>query len=497
MNERNGGNSKKLKFPPMKLMIGRENETKKLLELYHHDQADLVAIYGRRRVGKTFLVDETFHGEYLFMHSGLFLEKENMSTKEMFHAQLNEFYTSLQIYGCKEKKAPLTWYDAFFYLEKLILEKGNGSKQVIFLDELPWLDTPSSHFLSAFEGFWNSFACRRKNLLIIVCGSAASWMENKLINAQGGLYGRVTYEIKLSPFSLKETKEFLLLQKRIPVNDYEAALAYMSVGGIPFYLNYFEPGKTVVQNVNDIFFKNSTPLRYEYDRLFSVTFTNCKLTKKIVELLFKRKLGYSREDIIKKLGLSDNGNLSKALKSLLASDFVITYRPFGLERKTTYYKLIDPFCLFYLSFAEKKTGDEDYWNSHYGKSETLAWSGLAYENLCFNHVSQIKEKLGIRGVSAEVMPWYYQDEEGKGQVDMLLKRGDNAVNLCEIKFYGGDYSAGIEDFKKASRRRENAYALLPKRFSVYSTLITTMGLVYNEYASTYQNVVTLEDLCKF
>ncbi len=477
-------------------MIGRENETKKLLEFYHHDQADLVAIYGRRRVGKTFLVDETFHGDYLFMSSGLFLEKEKMTYKEMFLSQISEFYNSLQLYGCKETKAPANWFDAFFYLEKLILEKENGSKQVIFLDELPWLDTPSSHFLSAFEGFWNEFACRRKNLLIIVCGSAASWMENKLINAQGGLYGRVTYEMKLSPFSLKESKEFLL-QKRIPITNYDAALAYMSVGGAPFYLNYFEPGKSVVQNINDIFFKKGAPLRYEYERLFSVTFTNDSLSKRIVELLFHKKLGCNREEIIKKLGLADNGNLSKVLNALLASDFVISYNPFGLERKTTYYKLIDPFCLFYLSFCEKKAGDEDYWNSHYGKSETLAWSGLAYENLCFNHVSQIKEKLGIRGVATEVMPWYCQDEEGKGQVDMLLKRGDNAVNLCEIKFYGEDYSAGISDFKKANRRKENVHALLPKRFSVYNTLITTMGLVYNEYASTYQNVVTLEDLCKF
>lgn len=476
-------------------MIRRENETKKLLELCRHEQADLVAIYGRRRVGKTFLVDQTFHGDYLFMSSGLFLDKEKMTPKEMLSAQIKEFYNALRLYGYKEGKAPETWSEAFFCLEKLILMKENGSKQVIFLDELPWVDTPSSHFLSAFEGFWNGFACRRKSLLIIVCGSAASWMENKLIHARVGLYGRVTYEMKLSPFSLKETKEFLL-QKRLPVTDYDAALAYMSVGGIPYYLNYFEPGKSVVQNINDIFFRKRAPLRYEYERLFSVTFASDSLSKRIVELLFQRKLGCSREEILKKHSLPDNGGLSKVLNALLSSDFILAYHPFGLKRKTTYYKLIDPFCLFHLSFAEKKDGDEDYWNSHYGKSETLAWSGLAYENLCFNHVSQIKEKLGIRGVATEVMPWYYQDKEGKGQVDMLLKRGDNAVNLCEIKFYSGDYPAGIEDFKKASRRKESAYSLLPKRFSVYITLITTFGLVYNEYASVYQNAVTLEDLCK-
>lgn len=474
-------------------MIGREAETLKLQELYRHDQADLAAIYGRRRVGKTFLVDETFHGNYLFMHAGLFVE--GLSSEKRFAAQLDAFYKSLRVYGCAEEKAPLTWFDAFFYLEKLILAKESGSKQVIFIDELPWLDTPSSGFLSAFEGFWNSFACRKKNLLVIVCGSAASWMENNLINAHGGLYGRVTYEIKLSPFSLGQTKEFLI-QKHIPVFDYEAAEAYMAVGGVPYYLNYFEAGKSIAQNINDIFFKKETPLRLEYARLFDVTFSNASLAKRVVELLFDRKIGCSREEIMKKLGCSDNGNLSNVLNSLLASDFVTIYTPFGLERKRRYYKLIDPYCLFYLSFVEKKGASEDYWNASFGKSEILAWSGLAFENLCFNHVRQIKEKLGIGGVGAEALPWYFEDGEGKGQVDLLLKRNDNVLNLCEIKFCGEDYSAGIEDFKKTNRRREKAYSLLPKRFSVYSTLITTFGLARNEYASTYQNVITLEDLCK-
>jgi len=475
-------------------MIGREREQEKLLELYKRCQADLVAVYGRRRVGKTFLIEETFHDEFLFMHAGLFLE--GLGDKEKLATQLDGFYKSLLLYGSDEKEAPTTWFDAFFYLEKLILKKDNGSKQVVFIDELPWLDTPSSHFLSAFEGFWNSFACGRKNLLVIVCGSAASWIENNLINAHGGLYGRVTYEIKLNPFNLKETQEFLL-QKHIPVSPYETAEAYMAVGGMPYYLNYFERGKSVAQNINDIFFKKNSPLRLEYSRLFDVTFSNASLAKRIVELLYKHKIGYSRDDIIKKLGLSDNGNLSQVLNALLASDFLASYTPFALERKRRYYKLIDPYCLFYLSFIAKKDADDNYWNNHYGKAETIIWKGLAFENVCFNHVMQIKDKLGIKGVGSEVLPWYYEEGGDKGQVDMLIKRNDNVLNICEIKFYNDDFAAGIEDFKKSNRRTKMAYSLLPKRFSVHNTLITTFGLVDNEYASTFQNVVTLKDLCKF
>ncbi len=477
-------------------MIGRQKEQEELRELYRHDQADLVAVYGRRRVGKTFLVKETFQSDFAFMHAGLCLEK-GLSPADQMKAQLDEFYKSLKLYGCNEENPPKTWSDAFFYLKKLLLEKEDGSKQVVFLDELPWLDTPGSGFLSLFGGFWNSFACLRKNLLVIVCGSAASWMENELINAQGGLYGRVSLEIKLCPFTLKEIQEFLHKERGISLSFYEAAEAYMTVGGIPYYLNYFKKGKSVAQNINDIFFKKGTPLSLEYERLFSVTFANHLLARRIVEFLYKKKMGYSREEIIKGLGCSDNGDFSKTLNALLASDLLVSYVPFGLPRKRRYYKLVDPFCLFHLTFASKKNAGEDYWISHYGKSDTNAWKGLAFENLCFNHVNQIKTKLGISAVGTEVMPWYYEDEEGKGQVDMLLKRNDNVLDLCEMKFSKDDYHADVEDFKKANRRMEKASFLLPKRFSVQSVLITTFGLSEGEYSSTYQNVVTLEDLGRF
>ncbi len=474
-------------------MIGREKEQEELRELYRHDQADLVAVYGRRRVGKTFLIKETFQNDFVFMHAGLYLE-EKLSDEDKMKAQLEEFYKSLKLYGCEEENPPKNWSDAFFYLKKLLLKKENGSKQVVFFDELPWMDTRDSLFIPIFGGFWNSFACLRKNLLVVVSGSAASWMENELINAQGGLYGRVSHEIKLCPFTLKETREFLRKEKGISASWYEAAEAYMAVGGIPFYLNYFVKGKSVVQNVNDLFFKKTTPLKLEYERLYSVTFANRVLARRIAEFLYKKKIGYSREEIIEGVGYSDNGIFSKALSALLASDFVASYTPFGLERKKVYYKLIDPYCLFYLTFVEKKGASEDYWVTHYGKAETNAWKGLAFENLCFNHVSQIKDKLGIGSVGAEVMPWYYETSEGKGQVDMLLKRSDNVLNICEMKFYKDDYCASLEDFKKANRRMEAAYSLLPKRFSVQNVLITTFALSYGEYSSTFSNVVSLEDL---
>lgn len=475
-------------------MIGRENEQNKLLELLNRDQADLIAVYGRRRIGKTFLIQETFKNKFLFRHSGLSLDEENKNKKT--EIQLEYFYKSLLLYGTKNINVPKDWFEAFLYLEQLIIEKDNGEKQVIFIDELPWLDTPNSHFISAFEGFWNNFACARNNLTVVVCGSATSWMENKLVNNHGGLYGRVTYEINLSPFTLNECKEFFEY-KHINFSEYDICQAYMAVGGIPYYLNYFDAGKSLVQNINDMFFKKNSVLNFEYDRLFSSMFDSVNLTKRTVELLYTRKIGFSREEIVKKLDISDNGNLSKVLNSLIASNFVAKYVPFGIEKKTNYYKLIDPFCFFYLTFKEKKDPEENYWVNNYLKPNVTAWRGLSFENICFNHIDQIKEKLGIRGVGTQISPWYYDNGSEKGQVDLLIKRNDNLLNVCEIKFCSNEFVVSKKDFQKVMGRCEEAYKYVPKKFGVSSVLITTYGLAKNEYFSAFQNVITLADLFKF
>lgn len=475
-------------------MIGRIKEQNKLLELYNRDQADLVAVYGRRRIGKTFLIQETFQNKFIFRHSGLSLDEDDKNKKT--EMQLEYFYKSLLFYGAKNINVPKDWFEAFLYLEQLINEKDNGKKQVIFIDELPWLDTPNSHFVSAFEGFWNSFACARKNLTVIVCGSATSWMQNKLINNHGGLYGRVTYEINLNPFSLNECKEFFE-SKNIKFSEYDIVQAYMAVGGIPYYLNYFNKGKSLVQNINDMFFQHNSVLNYEYDRLFDSMFDNVGLTKRAVELLYTKKIGYSREEIVKYLNVSDNGNLSKVLNSLIASNFITKYVPFGISKKTYHYKLIDPFCLFYLTFKDKKDTNENYWINNYLKPNVTAWRGLSFENVCFNHIDQIKEKLGIRAVGTQIAPWYYDNGSEKGQVDLLIRRNDNILDVCEIKFCSNDFVASKKDFQKMIGRCEEAYKYIPKKFGIHTVLITTYGLAENEYSSSFQNVITLEDLFKF
>ena len=372
-------------------MIGRKKEIKELNDLYNSSKSQLVAIYGRRRIGKTYLVDETFKGRITFRHAGLSPADENK--KGMLKAQLEHFYYSLLVQGMKKCKKPQNWIEAFFLLEVFLEEKDDGSRQVVFLDELPWLDTYRSGFMTAFEGFWNTWGCHRENLMVIVCGSANSWILDHLINNHGGLYNRVTYEIKLAPFTLHECEEFYAYNN-VKLSRYDIVQSYMILGGIPYYMGYFQSGMSLAQNIDYLFFAKNGKLREEYHRLFAAIFSNPELMKQIVGLLFSKNAGYTRNEIAKKIGVSDGGNLTQSLNALIASDFVIKYTPFG-KRNKEHYKLVDPFCMFYLHFVEqKKQIDENFWQHNVTSQQITTWRGFAFENVCFNHVQQIKKNLG-------------------------------------------------------------------------------------------------------
>ncbi|MCR5219787.1 MAG: ATP-binding protein [bacterium] len=289
-------------------MVGRQRETKTLNRLYDSGRAELVAIYGRRRVGKTYLVDETFSDRITFRHAGLSPAGEG--AKGMLRAQLDHFYNSLDLHGMEPGEKPKSWLDAFLLLEKFLQKIDDGSRQLVFLDELPWLDTPRSGFLRAFEGFWNTWGCHRKNLMVIVCGSANSWVLDKLINNHGGLYNRVTYEIKLAAFSLRECEEFYQYNQ-VAFSRYDIAQSYMILGGIPYYMGYMNKELSLAQNVDNLFFAGNAVLKNEYERLFDSVFTNPEAIKAIVRLLFTRNAGYTRKEIADKLGVTDGGNLSK------------------------------------------------------------------------------------------------------------------------------------------------------------------------------------------
>ena len=473
-------------------MIGRKKESEELNKLYHSGKAELVAIYGRRRIGKTYLVDEIFKGHIAFRHAGLSPVEENK--KGMLKAQLEHFYYSLLLQGMKKSKKPESWLEAFYMLEKFLEHTDDGSRQVVFLDELPWMDTPRSGFMTAFEGFWNTWGCHRDNLMVIVCGSANSWILDKLINSHGGLYNRVTYEIKLAPFTLTECETFYE-NKNVKMSRYDIVQSYMILGGVPYYMNYFQSGKSLAQNIDNIFFHKQGKLKDEYHRLFASIFSNPEAMKRIVEFLQTRNAGFTRSEIANGIDVKDGGRLSQSLNALIASDFVVKYIPFG-KGKREHYKLVDPFCLFYLHFINKKEKlEENFWQQNITSPQITSWRGYAYENVCFNHIQQIKKALGISGVITNHSAWSKRKDDTEGiQIDLLISRNDNVINMCEIKYYSSDFTVDKAYYQVLLHRQELLSKEIAPKVSIHSTLITTFGLSYNEYSGIFSNVITLDDL---
>ena len=472
-------------------IIGRKAERDELERIYNSDGSKFVAVYGRRRVGKTFLLKEHFKDRLTFWHTGL--SPYGRDKKYLLRDQLQAFYYSLQDYGLEGATCPKSWLEAFRLLEKLLMQQDDGSRQVVFIDELPWMDTARSRFIPAFEHFWNGWAAKRDNILLIVCGSATSWMEDNLINNKGGLYNRLTHEIKLSPFSLAESEQFFKA-KQMNMSRYEVAQVYMVFGGIPHYLDLFEKGLSTPQNIDRILFDKNAKLRNEFDRLFGSLFKNAENHIAVVRLLAKRRNGSTRQEIVQETGIQQGGGVTLILKGLIESDFITSYIPFG-EKRIEKYRLVDPYCLFYLSFIDQRQIDPQYWEKNYNSPRLNAWRGYAFEELCFSQIDKIKQRLSIGGVSSTQSSWVVSaDGKQQMQIDMLIDRADNVINLCEIKFYSAPFTIDKQYDAVLRERVQLLIEKVPRKKTVHLTLIATFGLKANEYSGQVQSVVTLDDL---
>ncbi|MBQ8094840.1 MAG: AAA family ATPase [Clostridia bacterium] len=482
------------------MITGREKEQKKLRNLYESGRAEFVAVYGRRRVGKTYLIDEVFRSEITFRHAGLSpigIDIENASKKSHMKEQLRHFHQSLMMQGMEGCEPPESWLDAFYMLERFLMVRDDKKgRLLIFLDEIQWLDTPKAGFMTGLEAFWNSWACYRHNVMLVVCGSSTSWIMDKLVNNHGGLYGRLTCEIELQPFNLYECEQFFI-SKGLSLSRYDIAQTYMMLGGIPYYLNYFEKSLSVSQNIQSLFFDKGAPLKNEFDRLFSSLFTDPDIMKAIVVALNSKNRGLTRRELLDKTGFTDSGLFSKQLKALESGSFIIKYDSYGNGKRNSFYKVSDPFCIFYLRFvSDNSSRTKKEWLSVAGSQSVVIWNGLAFENLCFNHINQIKAALGISGVSTDESLWSKKgtdDEEGT-QIDLIIERKDNVVNMCEAKFYSDEFVADKDCHFALARRERLLREIVPKKASIHNTLITTFGLKPVGYFSDFVNTITLDDL---
>lgn len=471
----------------MNKLIGRNKELSLLKALLTTDKSDFVAIYGRRRVGKTFLVRSAFDQQFTFQVTAL--------GQATLAQQLTNFHIALRkVYPIIQNTPATDWFTAFQQLTEY-LKYVKDNRKLIFFDELPWFDTPRSGFIQSLEHFWNSWASARNDIILIVCGSAASWMLNNLINSRGGLYNRVTKKIKLLPFNLSECEEFLKSKNSI-LDRYQIMQLYMVFGGIPFYWDEVVQGKSASQNINDICFTENGLLRNEFSNLYRSLFKNYHNHEDIINALARKAKGLTREEIIDLTGLPNAGSTTRLLHELEESGFIRKYIPFGKKSQKSLYQLVDFFSLFYLRFMKDSIPmDQNNWLSYIDSPEYRAWSGYAFEQAGLYHIQQIKHALGISGVQTSVSSWRSMSENQGAQVDLVIDRRDQVINLCEMKYSINPF---IIDKKYAEELRKKIGVFKDEtktRKSVFLTMITTFGLQANIYsAGLVQNDLTMEVL---
>ena len=469
------------------MIIGRKEEQQILRSAAQSENSEFVAVYGRRRVGKTYLIRETFGYKFTFQHTGL--AKGN--TRE----QLFSFAISLRDAGYDDCPIPKSWLEAFSLLSTY-LKNSTDEKKIIFLDELPWMDTPRSNFISAFEHFWNGWASARKDIVLIICGSATSWIINKVINDHGGLHNRVTKQIALQPFTLKECEMFAQ-SKGLEMSRYQLAECYMVLGGIPYYWSLLEKGLSLSQNINKIIFAKNGKLSNEFNQLYASLFKSPEQYIDVVTALGKKKAGMTREEIIVATDNYSSGTLSKVLDELEYCGFIRKYNGFDKKSKQAIYQLIDNYTLFYFKFIQQnENNDEHFWSASIDSAMHRAWSGLAFERLCMAHTQQIKAALGIAGVLSNVYSWRKEaDETSDGaQIDLLIDRKDQVVNLCEMKYSLSEYVIDAEYEQKLRNKKSVFIGTTNTKKAVHLTMVTTFGIKANAYSGIVQNEVTLDDL---
>ncbi len=459
------------------MLIGREKEKGILEKALRSNEAELVAVIGRRRVGKTFLI-KTVYAEHIHFETIGVQHAPRKEQLENFRVQMRKAFGELA-----PTKPLASWQEAFFALTDCLEKSENKARKVLFFDELPWLAARKSGFLNAFSFFWNIWASHQ-NLVVVICGSAASWMIQKVVNDKGGLHNRITRRIELQPFNLQETEAFLK-NRHVRLDRYQILQLYMAMGGVPQYLNEVESGKTAVQNINDICFQRGGVLTQEFGKLYPALFDDAENHIRIIRALAQKWSGMSRAELLAATSLADGGGFSLCLEELEASGFISVYPPFGKKKKEARYRLTDEYSLFYLQFIENQQHQgKNQWQHLSQTQQYKSWSGYAFESICLKHIEQINHALGISGIYAEASGFYQSGKDGHPglQIDLLIDRNDNAINLFEIKFYKEPLfmDKALADEMRTKSALFKHYTQTRKH--VFLNVLSTFGIVENEHS---------------
>jgi hypothetical protein len=483
-------------------LIGRQAERETLSRAAAVDRAALVAIYGRRRVGKTHLVRT-----HLAPLAGVYFEIIGQHAAPRA-TQLANFKEQLESTFFRYRLPELTsWREALSLLGDAVERAAHERPRepiVVFFDELPWMATHRSGLVPAIDYLWNARLSKLPNLVWVLCGSAASFMLDRLINAKGGLHNRITHRLRLDPFQLSDTRDFLA-SRGLRRGTAQTLELYMALGGVPYYLLQVPRGASAAQAIGQICFERSGQLSDEFARLFSSLFDDSGEHEKLIRAVAKRRAGVLRDELISLAGLKSGGRVSRRLDELEAAGFLARFVPYGKTKRDTSYRLIDEYCLFYLSWIEPaptssfSTSGVKYWQAKAGSPGFRAWAGYAFEGICLKHSAEIQAALGIDTMANVVGTWRYAPASGTSdrgaQIDLLFDRPDGVINLCELKYaadefvltkaYAKELVEKVEIFKRRSKAKKD----------VLVTLVTTHGLkpgLWND--EVIDSVVTVDEM---
>lgn len=472
----------------MNTIIGREQEIKKLSAAVNRVRPEFIALYGRRRVGKTFLINQMFRNQFAFKMTGVI----EGTLKDQFTA----FVDAMNDYGFDVPEQPKDWMQAFIMLKNALKKKvNNGEQCIVFIDELPAMDAEGSNVAGAVGYFWNSWASQYDNFIFIICGSATSWMITNVIDSKGGLHDRITVEMPIHPFTLKETEQYLEYQHFL-WNRQMVLQAYMIFGGIPYYLSLLDKEESLVQNVDRLFFSQDIQMRREFRRLFNTLYKNPEKYIDIIKALNKSRKGLTREEIASELKCSNNGHLGKQLEDLVCCDLIRKniVREKEIKRKDAIYQLCDFFSLFYLTFIERAEVEQQYWSHHINTPEVNSWMGLTYERICMAHIQQIKHSLHLDTISTLSYSWRSKTSTPAAQIDIIIERADKIINICEVKYCQGEYNLDKDEYERIKKRKNAFIQETGLRHVPWLTMITTEGVARGKYSEMIQTQVTLDDL---
>ncbi len=458
-----------------KNFIGRASEQTTLLATLGSAEPEMVAVIGRRRVGKTFLIKNTYADRIAFEVTGV----QNAGLSEQL--QNFAFKINKTFYGGEAKLKPKNWLEAFQMLIIALEKQQYPQKMVVFLDELPWFDSRKSGFLRALGFFWNSW-CADQNIVVVICGSAASWMIDQVVNDRGGLHNRITRRLDLQPFNLYETEQYLQ-SRNIRLDRYQILQVYMVFGGIPHYLKEMLPGKSATENIGTVCFSPGSTLSNEFQNLYPALFENAANHSAVIRALSQKWKGMHRKEILQTAGLPDGGKTSEVLQELLYSGFISQYYPYGKVKRELLYRLTDEYSLFFLHFIENSTwlGNE-WWQALSQTAGFKSWCGYAFENVCLKHLPQIKKALSISGIYSEASAFSHPgNKHEKGfQIDLVLDRKDQTINLFEFKFYNAALSLDKSDAAALRERRETFRQVSKTKKHLFLSFLTTFGVKTNE-----------------